>query len=228
MVEGAYQTIIAPFNEMEVPVVVRCPNPTQLRACGSFSIIDIRDEVDKIEQAKEKVPDAIIADMVDKQEAILKETLVSPTYEEIVNDVYGQDGWYQELKENLKKVEAMIVNVKEPAERGILVTRLRMLKMQSGFMLPNDFTAFVVAWALNIDRSDIKKITKTMLLDAAILATRGHDNPSDHLIGNFNEYHYDEINKQAWVVYNEFEENKRQEKSGVDEIRGGKAQPKAS
>jgi len=221
MREGAFQLVIAPFNEMEIPVIVRCPNEIQLRACGAFSIIDTRDEMAKKEAEKEKLPDALLADVIDKQEAILKEVLVSPTYEEIINDVYGQDNWYQDLLVKLANVEKRIKEEITPSEQNILVSRLRMLKMQTGFLLPNDFTAYVVSWALGIDRSDIKKVTKDILLEGAILATRGNDNPADHIHGNFNDYHRDAINKEAWIIYNEFQENKKKEKNGIEEIRGG-------
>ena len=223
MSDGAFQVIIAPFNTMEVPVKVRCPNELQLRACGAFSIIDTRSDEQKDSEDK-KISDAILADTIDKQEKILEVTLVSPTYADIINNVYGQDTWYQDTKEALAVIETRLYNKDEqidPGERQILVARLRTLKMQCGFMLPADFTAFIVSWALGIDRSDIKKVTNSILLEAAILATRGHDNPCNHLHGNFNEYHKNEINKEAWVLYNEFEKNKRLEKKGTEEIRGG-------
>jgi hypothetical protein len=221
MREGAYQTVIAPFNGAEVPVIVRCPNEVQLRACGAFSIIDTRPAAEQAEAAKDRLEDRVLADVVDKQELILKEVLVSPTYEEIVNDVYGTDNWFQTAKKELDEVEIKIRKVKDPSEKQILVTRLRVLKMQIGYLLPNDFTAYIVGWALGIDRSDIRKVTREILLEAAILATRGKDNPSDHIHGNFNDYHKDAINKEAWMLYKEFEDTKKKEKGGIDEIRGG-------
>jgi len=223
MIEGAYQIIIAPFDGLEIPVKVRYPNEVQLRACGAFSIIDLRN---KEQQESSHLPEEQLAELVDRQEAVLKETLVEPTYEEIINKVYEQDSWLQEAKREHEEIEEQIKTIKIPSERQLLFARLRIQKMRIGYLLPNDFTAFIVSWALGMDRSDIRKLTKEILLEAAIMATRGHDNPSDHISGNFTEYHLDQINKTSWILYSEFQENKKLEKTGAEEIRGGKVEVK--
>ena len=51
-----------------------------------------------------------------------------------------------------------------------------------------------------------------MLFHAAIKAVNGHNNPSDHISGIFTDFHKDDINNYAWIIYNEYQEQKRQEK----------------
>ena len=61
-----------------------------------------------------------------------------------------------------------------------------------------------------------------MLLESAILASNGKDNPADHLEGNFLDMHKDEINKSAWIVYNQYMADKKLEKdNGWRVFRGG-------
>ena len=52
-----------------------------------------------------------------------------------------------------------------------------------------------------------------MLLEAAILATNGKDNPADHLTGVYTDIQRDDINKCAWIVYSEYHEEKELERS---------------
>jgi len=47
------------------------------------------------------------------------------------------------------------------------------------------------------------------LIEAAILAERGHDNPANHLNGNFTDFMKDDINKRAWLLLEDERENKK-------------------
>jgi hypothetical protein len=76
------------------------------------------------------------------------------------------------------------------------------------YLLPEDFTAFIASYALGIDKGDIKKVSEKMLLEAAALAEKGHDNPADHLDGIWPEvqkgFYLDDINKRAWQILQEY------------------------
>jgi len=73
--------------------------------------------------------------------------------------------------------------------------------MDYEFLLPADFVSYIVSYALKVDESDIKLISEDMLFEAADMAKRGHDNPADHMQGNFTDFNREDINKRAWVVY---------------------------
>jgi hypothetical protein len=85
--------------------------------------------------------------------------------------------------------------------------------LKLGFLLPDDFMATITAWAMGVDRTDIKKITRDILLEAALLAKNGGDNPSDHITGTFTDFQREDINKNAWIIYNEYQEEKKIEKN---------------
>ena len=53
-----------------------------------------------------------------------------------------------------------------------------------------------------------------MLLDAAILATNGHNNPADHLKGIFTHFNEDDINRRAWGIYAEWKKENTPKKKG--------------
>jgi len=58
-----------------------------------------------------------------------------------------------------------------------------------------------MSFALQQDNSDIKDVSEDMLFSAAIKATKGHDNPADHLPGNFTDFNREDINDRAWSIY---------------------------
>jgi len=204
--EAAFPVLVAPFNGSKVSVQVRCLNYVQISSCGDFSIIDIQNE-------EKKADIADVIKLVNYQENLLRETLVSPTYDEIVEMYYGHDSWVLDKKEKIKSLKETIksggLSIEDQAE---LNEEINALEMQSGFLLPGDFTSFVVSWALGVDRSDIKKVNRKMLLSAAVLATRGNNNPCDHLTGDFTDYHKDQINSAAWLVYDEYVEEQQIER----------------
>ena len=219
MGEASFPVLPLPFNGTTVFCKVRCLNRVQLRAVGEFNLIDIRTSVEKEEPSLQDM-----INVINWQEALIKETLISPTFEEIHDKVYGQDNRITELKEKLELIRNKIKEV--PAnERAPLVKEADSIELYIGSLLPDDFMNAVTTWATGVDRSDIKKLTREMLLEAAILASNGRDNPASHMEGDFLDIHKDEINKTAWIVYNEFQRDKEKEKSGVLKgkkvVRGG-------
>ena len=76
--------------------------------------------------------------------------------------------------------------------------------------LPKDFLSTITCYALGIEKSDIKEVTTNALMNAAVMAKMGNDNPSDHLKGLFTDYMKDDINKRAWILFQE--KNKKDKK----------------
>jgi hypothetical protein len=204
----AFPILSVPFNSTNINCKVRCLNDTQIRALGDFSLIDIGGD------KKEVIPSKILENIIKTknfQEKLLEETLVEPTFKEIQKHVYDNDNHLKEKLHKLEKLNKKIKKLKIEEQKEI-VAEIDNLTLYTGYLLPTDFMSTLTAWALGVDRSDIKKLTRDMLLEAAMLAERGHDNPADHIKGEFTSLHVEEINRSAWVVYNQYMEDKQKEK----------------
>jgi hypothetical protein len=224
MEEASFPILPLPFNGSIVYCKVRCLNHLQLRAVGEFNLIDIR----KPEEKDGEYTLQGMIDVVNWEENLVKETLIAPSFDEINDRVYGTDNRISKLKKRLNEIRELI-NTVEAEERKPLAKEADSIELYIGSLLPTDFMDAVTSWATGSNRTDIKKVTRDMLLEAAILAANGKDNPADHLTGNFLDFHKEEINKSAWIVYNEYLKDKQTEKQnskGIFKnmriIRGGK------
>jgi hypothetical protein len=214
MAKAAFPVLIVPFNGTNVSVQVRALNFTQIRSCGDFSIFAVGQGA--APKAENDYSTEDLAKIVNSQEALVKATLVCPTYDEILSLVYKNDTEIIKFRERAEEIKKEIEAVKSEAKKAELLNELEGCELMIGYLLPSDFTAAIVSWALDIERGEIKKITEDMLLEAAILAAKGHDNPADHLTGNFTDFHKDQINKSAWLAYGRLQKQKDIErKAGV-------------
>jgi hypothetical protein len=201
---AAFPVIPFSFNGSTIACKVRCLNGVQLRAIGEFSLIDIS----KISE-KEAPSLQDIINTRNWQEAVIKETLISPTFNEILDKIYSKDNRINELKARAKKIRHLIDKVEDNKDKKDLQKEIDSIELYIGTLLPDDFMNDVTAWATGSNRTDIKKLTRETLLEAAILANNGKDNPADHLSGNFLDWHKDEINKAAWQVFNDYQREKQ-------------------
>lgn len=223
MEESAFPVLVLPFNGVLIPVKVRCLNDTQIRSLGEFSLIDISKGGD--ENAIANI--SSIIKIKNFQEKLVRETLISPTMAEIEEKIYGKD---EGIKSKLKRLESLVEKIKQLSidEQKEAVEELESLELFTGYLLPTDFMNSVCSWALGTDRSDIKKVSREMLFEAAVLAEKGHDNPSDHIHGEFTTLHKAEIDKASWMVLNDYKADLERDRElqvkykGYKFIRGGK------
>jgi len=189
--------IMAPFMGGYVPVIVNRLNYAQIRACGDFSLIETTSDI--ISNKRKLSPAEMIA-YAEMQYNIVKASLRSPSYDEIMGVVY-----YSEISKGIapeiEELESAIAELPVGPKRDILKSELDTLRMDYEFLLPADFVAYIVSYALKVDDSDIKLVSEDMLMEAACMAKNGNDNPSDHLPGNFSEFNREDINKRAWIIY---------------------------
>jgi hypothetical protein len=224
-IRGAHlHWIVAPFNGVEILVQVRCLNFTQLRACGNMSLLEISTE------PKEQLSTADIIEIKNQQEELMKQTLVYPTFDGIIETITEADVVIQRDRKELQELRDLLETcpAKDP-KRIQLEKVIDNLELSLGFLLPDDFAAAITSWAMGIDRTDIKKLTREILLEAAIMAAQGNDNPADHITGVFTDFQREDINKNAWIIYAEYRKEKeieeKHDKSGFRWI-GGKAKKK--
>lgn len=190
--------IMAPFYGVYNPVILRRLTYTQIRACGDFSLIET--VTDMIANKKKKLSDKEMVAYSELQYEIIKRSLVSPTYDEIMG-LNENDELRISSEKELIELEEIIKDLPSGPKKQRIQMELNVLKMNSQFLLPPDFVSFVLSFALQLDDSDIKDISEDMLYEAALRAKGGSGNPSDHLPGNFTEFNKVDINNRALIIY---------------------------
>ena len=178
----------------------------QIKTCGDFSLINLFDE-GTIKRAG-GLSLREMTEFAGYQNAVVKESLLEPTYAELMEwcgvDPTRHAEELADMREILKDTEA-------GTERNSLIERIDAHKIWLDMILPQDFSSTIMAYALGINKSDIKKVTRDALLHASILAKRGHDNPHDHLSGQVTPFNELEIDTRAWQI---FEQEREKLKSG--------------
>ena len=187
--------VMVPFNGTLVPVLIRELTYAQVRACGDFSLIETFS--DKVRQKKTQSISQMV-DYAEMQYTLLKEALVSPTYDEIV----GLTGITVDHEE-LDRLKGLVKELPIGPKRDKLSKELDTVRMNSEFILPSDFVSYIISYSLNIDKTDIKKVSEEMLFEAAILANNNKNAPSDNLPGLFSDFNKVDINKRAWIIFSQ-------------------------
>lgn len=203
--------ITVPFFGTPVVVKVRELTETQILACGNFSLIETLQ--DKINKKNLQADIRKVIEYAELQHEICRRALVSPTYDQIVNKLAG---WHvrDELQNKANEIEKLLQNAPLGKQKTELERELAGIRAYIDLLLPADFCAAVVSYALGLNKSDVKNVTEEMLLDAARLAELGHDNPADHLQGIFTPFMRDDINKRAWALLAESRQKKQEVKLG--------------
>ena len=202
--------IALPWNNELGVFKIRMLNATQIRACGNFTTLSFED--DNLDDDKEQSLDDIIA-LKTMHETIAKNCMVSPTYKEAY-DFIGNTELITSMRERCVKVREEIKLVTDMKEAEEYSKELDMMELFLEFLLPDDFLAGLTTVIIQRDNTDIRKITKEMLFDAAVLAERGHNDPADHIVGLFTDFQKEDLNKYAWIELARYREMETMEKSG--------------
>ena len=197
----SYPILLAPWHGHLTPIRVRRLSLTQALSCGDFSMIELfEDKIAKNERPTIEMMNAY----AERHQKLCKLAMVKPTYDEAMK-IAGAHVDSVDVDRQLREIKALFNELElkkgDPKQIRELADQYNTLELACKFLLPPDFSAFVVNYCLQIDTSDIKSVTEEMLLNAAILASRGHDNPSDHLSGVFTDLMKREIDNRAWVLF---------------------------
>ncbi len=203
-----YPILMAPWHGHLTPIQVRELSLPQALSCGDFSMIELFEE--KIAKNQQPTIEQMNA-YAERHQKLCKLAMVKPTYDEAMK-IAGSHVDTSDIDRQLREIKELWVKLPEGKERRQAEDEYNALELTCRFLLPADFTAFVVNYCLQIDTSDIKAVTEEMLMNAAILASRGHDNPSDHLSGVFTDLMKREIDNRAWILFDEEVKNKRGKK----------------
>lgn len=203
---GMYHWVYAPCNNLDgIWIQLRTSNQTQLDACGATSLIE------KVGKIEESTQDELL-DIRNTMESICKITMNNPTFDEFVQMVTDSDMVHSHKRLEIERLKAIDCTGMSATEKNVIDEKLIEHEMHLAFLLPENTFDFIVRWALGADVSDIKKVSHNKLLEAAILATNGHNDPHDHMSGCFTDRDKSDLDKSAWCIYNEHMENMRIEK----------------
>jgi hypothetical protein len=197
--DAEYPLIPACWKGTPVLVRVRELSQVQLMACGNFSMINLGELGEGPFVWKKWTAYA------EQNYRILKACLVAPSYEEVF-ELVGKGAAVKEAEARFRELDDLIGQLPRGPMRQGFERERDTTRCMFDLMLPEDFIGPIVSYAVGVHKSDIKKITRDMLLDAAVLAERGHDNPSDHIEGVFTAFNRDDINRRAWAVLVEEQE----------------------
>jgi hypothetical protein len=200
-----YPIIMAPLFGAMIPVQIRELTAAQIRSCGNLTLIESFE--DRARRHAGKFSRKEIVAFAERHREIMKQCLVTPTYDELFKALTAKErGMFEQ---QLKDIDVLIKDCPRGPKRNQLEEERDGLRIWVDLILPDNFVNYVVAYALGIDKSDIKRVSEEMLLEAAYLAERGHDNPSDHLPGQFTDFMRDDINMRAWMLLDDKKESIR-------------------
>lgn len=190
-------------------VKVRELSDIQIQGIGNFSLIETN-QYQWSKAPKVKIPWGDYLAYANKTTNICKVSLVSPTYDEIFALV-GQSEMKTKIDSEIKEInESLHKMAPGPAKQELEGIRDSLI-MAWDIVLPDDFRAEIVEYALKVRKTDIKKVTGEMLYNAAILADRGHGKPHEYIHGVFSDFNVRDIDTQAWIIFNDKMEELRKD-----------------
>ena len=206
-----FSLILAHWKGSPCIVKVRELSDLQIQACGNFSLI----ETDKYKwsKAQTKVQWKELLAYANQNVKICRAALISPTYDEIFN-IVGQSGFCENVKRQVENVNVMLRDMQEgPAKQELEAIRDSLI-MAWDIILPEDFIADVVDYALGMRKTDIKKVTEDMLFNAECLSQRHHKATHEFLKGGvFSDFNIRDIDTRGPIIYEErMEEHRRERK----------------
>lgn len=209
-----YPVLIAPFYSKPVPVVVRRLEHIDALRIGISVIPDTHTNI----AAKKNIDYRQMLEYVRKHNDILRTVMIRPTYAEVVQ-AFGVYDNSAQIKTELAKLKKEIVGIPPGPAKTELEKEIAAMEVQIESIFPNDFCAAVTSFALQLEGTDIEKLSEDILRDAAIMAERGHDNPADHIGGNFERWPGDkllteDINRRAIYLLEQERHWKDRQKHG--------------
>lgn len=204
-------TIVAPWNGEPVPVTIVMLDSVSLNSCGDFSTIAA--QIKEHNETSEITIDDMLATK-NIHEKMLKLALVHPTFDELYSHLDSKD-FVQQKRAKIKELKEKIELVDSAAEKNQFNKELELLEVALAFLLPEDFTNYIVSILMQQKATDVHKLTKEMLLRIGFLAERSNMRPSEYLQGKFTDKHKEDIDAAAFTLVAEYREQKKIEKDGT-------------
>lgn len=205
-IKGAlFEWLYVPFNGQRVLIKVRYPNYTQLSA-GGFDYGRIFLDADKARP----LTDEDKLRVLDAQEYAAKCVMCSPTYEEFEALVCKEDNAIAKRKAKLAEIKEKLKSPElTTAQREAFTREFKELEFFVGILLPNDTMSALTRIALGADVSDIKKLTREALEQAACKAEIYGGSPHTYLSGVFTDRDAAEIDAVCFGIIQELKEKSK-------------------
>jgi hypothetical protein len=208
-IEAAENQLVAlTWNGSPCIVKARHLTDIEIQAIGNFSLIETEEY--KWSKANTKTTWGEALEYAEKNVKICMASLVSPTYDKIFETI-GKNGFRLEAKAQVEHINKQLEKMPLGPARQELEEIRDSLIIAWCVILPKDFMAGLVVFALRINETDIKKVTEDMLFTVAILADRGHKAPHEYIHGIFSEFNIRDIDTQSWVLLEKHREEMREE-----------------
>lgn len=210
LADAKYPILTIPFYGAMVPVKLRELTQVQVRACGDFSLIKTFE--DKVRTMSRAPTMQEINAYAARYHRIAEVSLVAPTYDEILA-LFESDKVVSEAQAKLDELQTALQDTPKGPKRASLEEEIESLRVWCELLLPMDFLSSIMSYALGLDKSDIQEVTSEALLEAAMLADRGRDNPADHMDGRFTAFMQDDINRRGWMALQQWRETHKPKKT---------------
>ncbi len=204
--EASNPLLMLPFNGTLLPFRVKKLTSNQILSLGNVSLIETFQ--DKL--VKGKAPTALeMNEYAHRQHELVKLAMMAPSYDEVIAEVVPGFDW-KALEKELADIKKRFKDMKDGKEKKELQDRYNLAEMRYKFVLPADFIGAVLDFSLDISASGIRNVTADILLHAATLATRGHDNPSDHIDTSLmTAFHKQDFDNRAWLEFDRKQSEKK-------------------
>ncbi len=210
--------VVAPWNGKPIAVTIRMLDSVAISSCGNFNTV-----AGSIMTEKELSKEPDIKQMIEVKnihERLLKLALVHPTFEELEEILIEKD-YFKQTKKRIEKIKKDIEEVESEVEKQELLKELDSAELAIAFVLPADFTTYIVTILMQQEATDINKLTRDMLLSAGFLGEKYNTRPSEYLSGVFTEKQKADIDLTALTLVSEYRNNQNIEKGKTHWIRGG-------
>lgn len=212
--------VIAPWNNQSIAVTIRMLDSVTLNSCGEFNTITsiIGNENENDSEDLNNIENIIKSKNI--HENMLKLALVSPTFLE-VQELLEAKEFYVNVAKQIKELHQLIATLTSETDRNIHNKTLTRLELSVSFLMPEDFTAYIVTVLLQREATDLNRLTRDTLLKAGFLAEKYNVRPSEYIEGTFTPKNKEDIDMTALTLVNDYRAQQKVEKnSNMRWIRG--------
>jgi hypothetical protein len=194
-----FEWLYVPFNGVNILCEVRYSNYSQLMAEG-YNLAQIC-----VDATKDELSDDDKYAVLNAQEYLAKITLNRPTYADFEKMAYGADNVIREKRIELDALEEKLKSVPDPKGHDALEKEIQQTRVFLGYILPADAMAALTRVALGADVSDIKKLTKEVLLEAGQKGAYLKRAPHEFISGVFTDRDMNEVDDYCLYLYQQWE-----------------------
>jgi len=210
--------VIAPWNGKPIPITIRMLDSVSMTSCGEFNTVS--GVVNEKETTKFDMESVVKAKNI--HENMLKLAMVHPTFKELEDHLRSKD-FYNNAKKEIEEIEKLIDKLTNEKDKEKHRSVLERLELSVSFIMPEDFTSYIVTILLQREATDINKLTRNTLLQSGFLGEKYNNRPSEYIEGTFTEKQRVDIDVTALTLVADYREQQKMDngKGGMKWIRGG-------